>query len=174
MRHCRKLLILLVALAAPSQDLPPGTILLARVQAHLRQELAHLADCSCLETVRREYRPTGGRMRPLDTIRLEVLSTGGREMFASPGDRKFKEGHPARFTASGVIGDGFFALLLGDIAAQHGPTFEFRGVEDLDGRRLARFDYRLPPMISGHSMSVNGISATIGAKGSFWADEDHI
>ena len=94
-----------------------------------------------------------------------------------PGDVRFTrrsqvhEGHPGQFTASGVIGDGFFALLLSDIAAEHGPSFEYRGVEDLDGRRLSRFDYRVPQTISGHSISVNGITATVGATGSFWADE---
>src|SRR5882724_637935 len=114
MRHCRKILILALALAAPAQDLPQWIILLARVKSHLRQELARLTDCVCLETIRRDYRPAGGRMRPLDTIRLEVLSTGQHEMFASPGDRKFTEGHPAQFSAGGVIGDGLFALLLSD------------------------------------------------------------
>src|SRR4051794_40454309 len=99
MLQCRKLLILAFALGAPAQDLPQWVILLARVKAHLRQELARLTDCVCLETVRRDYRPAGGKMRPLDTIRLEVLSTGRREMFASPGDRKFTEAHPAQFSA---------------------------------------------------------------------------
>src|SRR5437016_14616917 len=102
-RYCKILIlgVALSALSAPAQDLPQWVILLARVKAHLRQELARLTDCVCLETVRREYRPAGGRMRPLDTIRLEVLATGRREMFASPGDRKFKEDHPVRFTAGG-------------------------------------------------------------------------
>jgi hypothetical protein len=171
MLQCRKLLILAFALGAPAQDLPQWVILLARVKAHLRQELARLTDCVCLETVRRDYRPAGGKMRPLDTIRLEVLSTGRREMFASPGDRKFTEAHPAQFSAGGVIGDGLFALLLSDIAAEHGPSFEYRGFEDLDGHRLARFDYRVPLMISGHSISVDSVRGTVGTKGSFWADE---
>src|SRR5882672_2472190 len=65
MRHCCKILILAFALAAPAQDLPQWVILLARVKAHLRQELARLTDCVCLETVRRDYRPAGGKMRPL-------------------------------------------------------------------------------------------------------------
>ena len=42
----------------------------------------------------REYQPAKGKMRPLDTVRLEVLTNGDKELFASPGDRKFSERHP--------------------------------------------------------------------------------
>src|ERR1035441_949250 len=40
-----------LAWAASTQGLPPGTLLLARVKAHMREELARLPNCSCLETV---------------------------------------------------------------------------------------------------------------------------
>jgi hypothetical protein len=59
-----------LVLAAAAQGLPPGTLLLARVKAHMREELARLPNCSCLETVQRDYQPAGGKLRPLDTIRL--------------------------------------------------------------------------------------------------------
>jgi hypothetical protein len=159
-----------IAAVLPAQTLPPGTLLLARTKAHLREEIAHLPDCSCLETIHRDYRPAGGRMRPLDTIRLEVLAAGNRELFASPGDRKFREGHPIEYAGSGVIGNGYFSLFLRDIATERGPSYEYRGVEPVDGRRLERYDYRLPQMISGHTISVNGVGGTVGMKGSFWVD----
>ena len=44
----------------------------ARVKAHMREELARLPNCSCLETVRRDRQPAGGQMRPLDTVRLGI------------------------------------------------------------------------------------------------------
>lgn len=53
--------------------LPPDVLLLARVKSHMQQELARLPNCSCLETVRRDRKPAGGVMRPLDTVRVEVL-----------------------------------------------------------------------------------------------------
>jgi len=59
-----------LAWAAAAQGLPPGALLLARVKAHMREELARLPNCSCLETVRRDRQPAGGQMRPLDTVRL--------------------------------------------------------------------------------------------------------
>ena len=70
--------------AASAQGLPPGVLLLARVKAHMRETLARLPNCSCLETVHREHQPAGGRMRPLDTIRLEVLYSDRKEYYASP------------------------------------------------------------------------------------------
>jgi hypothetical protein len=154
---------------AAAADLPPGTILLARIKAHLRQELAALPDCSCLQTVRRDYRPARGRMQALDTIRLEVLASGGRELFASPGERSFHEGHPSDFAGSGVIGNGFFALFLQNIAA-NAASFQYRGEEDIDGRRYAKFDFEMPQSVSKHTISSGGIEAMVGIKGSFWAD----
>src|SRR5215510_5744898 len=53
-------------------------------------------------------------MRPLDTVRLEVLTNGDKELFASPGDRKFSEGHPISYAGSGMLDNGLFALYLKD------------------------------------------------------------
>jgi hypothetical protein len=49
------------------QDLPPEVLLLSRVKRHIKEELRHLPNFSCLETVQREYRPARGKVRPLDT-----------------------------------------------------------------------------------------------------------
>src|ERR1019366_9048359 len=94
-----------LAWAAAAQGLPPGALLLARVKAHMRAELARLPNCSCLETVRRDRQPAGGTMRPLDTIRLEVLYSDRHELYASPGDRGFSDNQPVEFVGSGLIGD---------------------------------------------------------------------
>ena len=53
-----------------------------------------------------------GKMRPLDTIRLEVLTNGDQELFASPGDRKFSEQHPLTYAGSGMLGNGLFGPYL--------------------------------------------------------------
>src|ERR1017187_6562215 len=67
--------------AAAQSLLPPGVLLLARVKAHMREELARLPHCSCLETVRRDHQAAGGVMRPLDTVRLEVLYSDHKELY---------------------------------------------------------------------------------------------
>ena len=144
-----------IALAAAAQDLPPGVLLLARVKAHMREELARLPNCSCLETVHRDYQPAGGKMRPLDTVRLEVLYSDHHELYASPGDRAFSDHEPIDFVGSGTIGNGHFALFLSEIASQGSSlSYEYKGEELLRGRRLARYDYRVPLSMSGHTIDL--------------------
>jgi hypothetical protein len=156
--------------AAATQGLPPGTLLLARVKAHMRAELARLPNCSCLETVRRDHQPAGGKMRPLDTVRLEVLYGDGHELYASPGDRAFSNHEPIDFVGSGTIGNGHFALYLKDLTSEHGLSYEYKGEEVLAGRRLARYDYRVPVSISGSIIHLPEGHGTVGIQGSFWAD----
>jgi hypothetical protein len=160
----------LAGAAAAQSLLPPGVLLLARVKAHMRQELARLPNCSCLETVRRDHQPAGGVMRPLDTVRLEVLYSDHKELYASPGDRGFSDSQPVDFVGSGTIGNGHFALFLSEAVSEHGLAYEYKGEETLQGRRLARYDYRVPANLSGHIIRLPEGRGTVGGKGSFWAD----
>src|ERR1017187_8420948 len=128
----------LAGAAAAQSLLPPGILLLARVKAHMRAELARLPNCSCLETVRRDHQPAGGQMRALDKVRLEVLYGDGHELYASPGDRAFSNHEPIDFVGSGTIGNGHFALYLKDLTSEHGLSYDYKGEEVLAGRRLAR------------------------------------
>jgi hypothetical protein len=159
-----------LAYAAASQGLPPGILLLSRVKAHMREELARLPNCSCLETVRRDYQPAGGKMRPLDTIRLEVLYSDHHEYYASPGERQFAENHPSAFAGSGTSSNGHFALFLSEVVSEGRLSYEYKGEALLHGRSLARFDYRVPVSVSGHTITVNTSRGTVGIKGTFWAD----
>jgi hypothetical protein len=155
---------------ASSQDLPPEVLLLSRVKRHVREELQNLPNISCLETVRREFQPTNSRMRPLDTIRLEVLTNGEKELFASPGDRKFSERHPIGYAGSGVLGNGLFGLYLKDILLNASASDKYKGEEEIGGRRLARFDYRLPAVWAGQVINLPEGSGRVGLRGSYWAD----
>ena len=109
-------------------------------------------------------------MRPLDTVRLEVLYSDRRELYASPGDRRFGDNHPMDFVASGTIGNGHFALLLSEIAGEGSLSYEYKGEDSPSGRRLARYDYRLPVGMSGNTITMVEGRGTVGLKGSFWAD----
>ena len=159
-----------LAWAAAAQGLPPGVLLLARIKTHTREQLARLPNCSCLETVRRDHQRAGGVMRPLDTVRLEVLYSDRRELYASPGDRRFGDNQPMDFVASGTIGNGHFALYLSEIAGEGSLSYEYKGEESLSGRRLARYDYRVPVGMSGNTITMVEGQGTVGLKGSFWAD----
>src|ERR1035441_1926769 len=160
-----------LAWAAAAQGLPPGALLLSRVKAHTREQLARLPNCSCLETVRRDEKPAGGVMGPLDTIRLEVLYSDHHELYASPGDRRFGDNNqPADFVAGGTTSNGHFALYLSEIAGEGSLSYEYKGEESLSGRRLARYDYRVPVSMSGNTITMPEGRGTTGIKGSFWAD----
>lgn len=162
--------VIFAGMAIP-QDLPPGVLLLSRVKHHIQEELKKLPNITCLETVQREYQPPRGKMRPLDTICLEVLTNGHKELFASPGDRKFSARHPISHAGSGVLGNGLFGLYLKDILLNAYVSIEYKGEEEAGGRRLARFDYRLPVMWSGEVIQTPEGSGTVGLHGSFWVDE---
>jgi hypothetical protein len=71
---------------------------------------------------------------------------------------------------SGTIGNGHFALYLSEIAGEGGLSYEYKGEESLSGRRLARYDYRVPVRISGNTITMVEGKGTVGLKGSFWAD----
>jgi hypothetical protein len=161
--------VILAGMAIP-QDLPPGVLLLSRAKNRVKEELQHLTNISCLETVQREHQPPKGKMRPLDTVRLEVLTNGGKELFASPGDGKFSEGHPISYVGSGMLGNGVFGLYLKDILLNESVSDEYKAEEEIGGRRLARYDYRLPLMWSGESIHILEGSGKVGLHGSYWVD----
>jgi hypothetical protein len=174
--HWVKLALAAVAALSSSvarpQELAPGVLLISRIKRHTAQELARLPNCSCLQAVQRWYKPAGGKMRPLDTVRLEVLYEGTRELFASPGARQFTNQHPAAFSSSGMMADGFFALYLKSVLLGGGATYQYRGEANLGGRRQARYDFELPVMLSGFTIHIPEGSGTVGLKGSFWADPE--
>jgi hypothetical protein len=161
---------LILAATALSEDLPAGAQLLSRVKIHIKQELQRLAMISCLETVQREVKQPKGKMRPLDTIRLEVLTNGDKELFASPGDRKFSEKHPLSYAGGGTLGNGLFGLYLTDIVAGESVSEHYIGEEEIGGRRLVRYDYQVPPFLSGQNISTPEGSGRVGLPGSFWVD----
>ena len=155
---------------ALAQDLPPGVLLLSRVKNHMREELQRLTTISCLETVTREYQPAKGKMRPLDTVRLEVLTNGDKEIFASPGGRKFFADHPFSYVGSGMLGNGLFGPYLKDILVREVVASEYQGEEQVGARLFARFDYRIPVLFSGQTIEIPEGSGKVGLHGSFWAD----
>lgn len=151
-------------------------LLLAHAEAHLKESLAHLPNYTCLETFKRYHKEAGkGRaLEPLDTIRLEVLYSGSKEWYGSPGASEFKEEDPTAFIASGLIGNGAFALLLKSVFLDGNALIVYAGREELAGRRAARFDFTLAPRVSGFTVGSSGIGAVVGLKGSAWIDPESL
>jgi len=123
--------------AVIAQDLPPGVFLLSQAKNHLNEDLQRLRTITCLETVEREHQAAKGKMRPLDSVRLEVLTNGDKELFASPGGRKFSENHPISYAGSGALGDGLFGPYLKDILLSGSVASQYKGEQPDDGCDLA-------------------------------------
>lgn len=181
MRHWLTLVLLATvapAAAAQEDSLPPGIVLLSRVKQRIGREMDHLPEYTCLETVQRftkSARPKA-ELEPLDTLRLEILYTGKKELYSSPGGREFRDEHPASFTSGGMIGDGIFASHLHSIFLGGETLFTFRGQEQVGRDRgwanAAKFDFRISSRFSQYHVTVPDGSGIVGIKGSFWADPE--
>ena len=159
------------AVAALAQELPPGVLLLSRIKRHVREEMAQLPDYTCLQTAARYARRRGSRaLQPLDTMRLEVLESGHKELFAPPGAHDFDRDRVSGMAPIGLSGDGIFALYLESLFVADKGIFEYRGEEPFAGRRAVRYDFRIPRLQSGFQLEVEGVSGVAATKGSFWAD----
>ena len=158
-------------LSAP-QDLPPGVLLVSRIKARVKEQIAHMPQYTCLETLQRSRKRSGpkGETKSQDTVRLEVLFTGHKEFFDSPGGRDFKEENPRVFVGSGLIGNGMFAGDLQTLFVNDQGLFTYRGEEPLAGRPAVKWDYRVPLLSSLYSITTPSGSAVVSMKGAFWAD----
>lgn len=164
----------IVALALPRpQDLAPGVLLVSRIKEHTRQQLTRMLDYTCLETIQRYRKPAGrgwdGKLN--DTVRLEVLFTGTKEMYSAPGERHFTEDHPAAFSSMGFSQDGLFGIYLYNVLVGGLAQYTYRGEEDLAGRRAAKYDFRVSSLAHPMTLSLGEKGqTTAGMKGTFWAD----
>ena len=154
-----------------AQSFSPEMEAWGRVKTHLRAELDHLPNYTCLETLTRFNRqaPRLGirqELKPLDTVRLEIAFSGHQEWFGSPGDRKFTADTPVGFVGSGMIGNGEFGMTLHNVL--EAGAIQYAGEETQDGRPAVRYDFR----ISGKTLEITILQGTgkVGEAGSFWVD----
>jgi len=168
------LLVWAGSLAAAPDDLPHEVLLLARFKERMGQALSQVLNYTCLETIQRSAQ--GRSMKafvPLDSVLLEVSTVsnmGGKELLAWPGARRFEETDPSSFVSGGLMGTGVFALFARTIFLSAATIVEYHGAEDMAGRQVARFDFRLPEVFSRYHIQANGASAIVGMTGSFWID----
>jgi hypothetical protein len=169
--------LLLAAVGAP-QDLAPEVLLLSRIKRHLREQLAHVPNYTCLETISRFQNNPGDRpqsysqLKPLDTVRLEIVYTDHREWFGLPGARDLTVDNPVAFIGAGMIGNGAFAMTLNNLT--EGAIFTYRGEETVSGRAAVKYDFRLPRLMKPLHISIPGGSGTVGEEGSLWADKESL
>jgi hypothetical protein len=155
----------------PAQPLPPEVLTLARIRAGVKQAVERLPDCTCVETVDRFWKPAGKELKPLDRAVLQILFSGGKELFAAPGDAHW-EANPSAFLATGMMGNGLFALHLEVVFLDNVSVIAYHGEEILGGRREVRYDFSITRAWSGYMVHREGASEVVAMRGSFWADPE--
>jgi len=166
-------LVLAVCGAAP-QDLAPEVLLLSRIKRHLREELAHIPNYTCLETIsrfrggRKPGAQSGNKPAPLDTIQLEIVYTDKREWYGSPGASQLSVDNPVAFIGGGMIGTGAFAIAMNNMV--EGGIFTYRGEDPVQGRPAVKYDFRIPALTRPLEISMEGTTGVVGEEGSIWVD----
>jgi len=164
-------LLFLAAFCFSAQDLPPGVLTLARIHDRVREAVERLPDCTCVETVARFRKTAGKDLKPVDRAVLQILFSGGKELFASPGDAHW-ESDPFAFLTSGMMGNGLFALHLKTVFLNNQAIIRYKGDESPTGRREARYDFTISRVLSGYTIHHAGAAGVVAERGSFWADPE--
>jgi hypothetical protein len=165
---------LMLASVGTPQTVSADLLLLSRIKLHMREELSHIPNYTCLETISRFRNNPGShsqsqrQLAPLDTVRLEIVYSNHREWYGAPGGRNLSVDDPGTFIASGMIGNGAFAATLNNIL--EAASFTYRGEENLGGRTAVKYDFRLRRLLNAFRISIPGGDGTVGEEGSFWAD----
>ena len=164
--------LLTVCSLAAAQTVPPEVLLLARIKSHMREELDHLPNYTCLETISRFRREPSVHsktaLKPLDIVRLEIVYGGHHEWYGSPEARNLSADNPAELVGSGMIGTGAFGITLHNVF--EAATFHYQGEQEVAGRNTVLYDFQLPRLLKGLTISILGGSGTVGEEGSVWAD----
>ena len=160
----------LVPAARPQVTLAPEVVNLVRIKQGMRRELERVVNITCLEVIDRSRVTRSGAVRRTDTIRLEVALVEGKELFAWPGSERFDERPLESMIGSGAVSTGAFGILARTVFASIWPAFRYVGEESLDGRRALRYDYEVPSNARGYRVTIDKRQATVGFRGSFWAD----
>jgi len=169
-------LVVWTACAAVPQDIEPEILLLSRIKNHLREELAHIPNYTCLETINRfrgdhKSAAQSGKAPPkFDTIQLEIVYSDGKEWYGSPGAAVLSVENPVAFIGGGMIGNGAFGISMHNLV--EGGIFKYRGEDVGGGRRSVKYDFRIPALTKPLLITMEGASGVVGEAGSIWADPD--
>ena len=139
-----------------------------RIKARADENLKHLPNYTCTETIQRSLRTSRrDRLRPTDTVHLDVAYVGGKELFGRPGEHRIDQPDVAQLVTK-PIGNGQFALFAKSIflgqRAKFGPPVNTRRA----GKQAYRYDYTIPVAQSGFRIQSAVGEAIVGYSGSLW------
>lgn len=161
-------LVLLTCLQAAAQT--PAE-LLNQIRRRMTDNLLHLPDYTCRETIERSLRNHDSKHYTLlDRLRLDVAYVGGKELYAWPGAPRFGEMALDKIVSEGAIGNGTFGGFAREVFSSNAPKFFWGGYVERDGRRLVRFTFRVPLENSRYVLEQENWRAKVPYSGYFESD----
>ena len=144
---------------------------LARFKEKTRQDTTAIPNYTCLETIHRSRLvPPARDFKQVDTIRVEVSSVGGKELFAWPGERSFEDRDLTAMVTSGAVSSGVFSTFAQNLFGSGTASLHRHGEEMLNGRAAIRYEFHMTQQDSHWEISSNHATEMVAAKGSFWFD----
>jgi hypothetical protein len=164
MIHGAKLIFLFVAQSTVPQEI----IQLARIKHDMSAILAKVPDYTCTETVERSVRKKGTlQFKVTDALRLEVAFIGGQEVYSWHGARRIDRSDPIGLVGSGVVSNGEFATHARAVFHDNIAKFRYIGADTWRGEAALRWDYSIPYLFSGWTLSHNSATTRVTSNGSF-------
>ncbi len=164
------LFAIFLAMTAGGAGQSPAEGQLARFQEKIRRDIAGIPNYTCLETIERARRTPPLDFMPAGTVRLEVSSVAGKELFAQPGARRFEDRDVSSLVSGGTMGTGMFAGFARNLFVTGKGNPQYGREEKLAGRSAVRYDFHLTEMENGFQIRVGAVSETVATSGSFWFD----
>ena len=161
-----RLAALLISGASAAED---SADLLQRIKTHIAEHLAKLPNYTCRETVNRFMR-SGGGLRHLDTLDLDVVFAGGHELFAQGGSGKFDDQPMDKLVSSGTMSNNALGSHVDLLLSEDEADFQYAGIDKKDGRKSFRFNITVPLERSRFLVKHNSAQAMSGYQGSLWVD----
>ena len=141
---------------------------LSRVKHHLRDNFERIPNYVCKESVDRDQE-TRGRDVKVDSLEFEVAQVEHKELLARPGGG-FEDKRLSSLVSTGILGTGSFAsqpmnLFVTDrarlIARQESGAASEEG-----------WDYDIPAFLRGYVVERDGVTVSVGVRGTFWVDRE--
>jgi hypothetical protein len=173
----RAYLLLLLGVSAfawPEPPASPESAPVERVRRRMAENIAHLPNYTCLETIERSVNlPNKGKPLFRDRIHLDVAFIGQTEMFAWPGSNHFEAGllHELPL-GTGAIGNGGFGGWVSSLFGPSAPVFTPAGACMVEGRRGLRYSFHVPLRSSTHIIVIGDRQAISAYTGSICVDAD--
>lgn len=162
--------LLCLQLAAFGSQVAPAVLQWVRIKQHMAERLSRVSNLTCLETIDRIRLGRKGKLEHSDTVRLEVAFIDGKEMYSWPAQDSFGASDFFDVPGLGTMSSGAFLSTARAVFIGRAAIVDFVGAEEAGGRKLLRYDYRIPLLNSGYRINISGQRARVGYSGSFWAD----